>query len=427
MKPFINTVLKYTFPVVQILLGFTFLFSGFVKVIDPVGSFIKVEDYLIAFGINLPRVMQYILAVGQGLLEFVLGTCVLLGIWKKEAAWLTFLFMSIMTPFTLYLAVAHPVSDCGCFGEAIKLTNWETFGKNILLLLFSYVLLRYNDRSPVLYGKRTSRWSVYWSLAFSLFLSIYGYRHQPVFDFMPFKVGNNLKTLTTSIPDSIDYQFLYEKGGQRKSFGTNNLPSSEEGWNYVDRTEVIVKEGKKPVIENLSILHPTQGDITERIITDTSYVFLYVSPTLEYANRSHVDEINQAYQYASQHNFAFYGLTASGKEAIDEWVYEYESSFDFCAADDKLLKTMIRSNPGLLLLKDGMVIRKWAFRDIPDFAQLDRPLSASRLGNPHTSTWLRVLGLLVLVFAFPLMYFHQLHTGKVAKWTHKRVTNNETV
>jgi len=427
MKPLTNTVHKYGFPVVQILLGLTFLFSGFVKVIDPVGSFIKVEDYCIAFGINIPRMLQYMLAVGQGLVEFALGASVLLGLWKKKTAWVAFLFMAIMTPFTLYLAVAHPVSDCGCFGDALKLTNWETFGKNVLLLFFSVVLLRFYNKSAVWYGKRTSRWCLYWSLVFPLLLSIYGYRHQPVFDFMPFKVGNDLNALTASTPDSIDYRFMYEKKGVKRSFGINNLPSAAAGWKYVDRTEVMVREGKKPVIDNLSILHPTRGDITKQILNDTSYVFLYVSPTLEFANRSYVDEINNAYQYAAKNAYAFYGLTGSGKEAIDEWRYEYESPFDFCAADDKLLKTMIRSNPGLLLLKHGVVIRKWAFMDIPDFNRLDRQLGASRLGQPHPRRWFRVLCLIILVFAFPLMYFHQLHTGKLALWTHKRVNTHETV
>jgi hypothetical protein len=156
-------------------------------------------------------------------------------------------------------------------------------------------------------------------------------------------------------------------------------------------------------------------------------VFLYISPALEYANRSYMDEINQAYDYATQFNFAFYGLTASGKDAIEDWRYEYESRFDFCAADDRLLRSMTRSNPGLMLLKNGVVVRKWAFRDIPDFNRLDRPLSASRLGGQQSRQGIRVLGLMILVFAFPLIYFHQLHTGKLAKWTHKRVTNNETV
>ena len=427
MKPINNIVLKYGLPVVQILLGLTFLFSGFVKVIDPVGSFIKVEDYLIAFGIGLPRLLHFMLAVGQGLLEFALGACVLLGLWKKETARIMLVFMGVMTVFTLYLAIANPVSDCGCFGDAVKLTNWETFGKNVLLLLLSIILLRFNEMVPVIYGRRTSRWSLYWSLLFPLLLSIYAYRHQPIFDFMPFKVGNDLKALTASIPDSVDYQFIYEKEGARKTFGTDNLPPAIDGWTYVDRTEVVVKKGKKPVIDNLSIIHPTQGDITRRVLDDTSYVFLFISPALEYANRSYVDEINQAFRYATQFNFAFYGLTASGKEAIEDWRYEYESLFDFCTADDRLLRSMTRSNPGLMLLKNGVVVRKWAFRDIPDFNQLDRPLSASRLGKQASRPDFRTLGLLILVFAFPLIYFHQLHSGKLAKWTHTRVTNKETV
>lgn len=427
MKPTKNTVLSYALPTVQILLGLTFLFSGFVKVIDPVGSFIKVEEYLIAFGIDLPRTLHYVLAIGQAMLECALGTCVLLGLWKKESARLLLIYMGVMTCFTLYLALTNPISDCGCFGDVIKLSNWETFGKNVLLLLLAFVLLRYKQQVTELYGKRTSRWSLYWSLIFSLLLSVYAYRHQPIFDFQPFKVGNNLRALTASTPDSVEYAFIYENDGVKKTYGMDNLPSAEEGWRYVDRTETVIKKGIQPVIENMSIIHPTQGEITHRILSDTSYVFLLISSNLDFANRSYMDEINRTYQYADQSRYTFYGLTASGKETIDDWQYEYDTEFDVCAADDKLLLSMMRSNPGLMLLKDGVVIKKWAFRDIPNFNRLDRPLNESRLGKLVSESDWRRLALLILVFAFPLIYFHQLHSGKLAGWTHKRITNKETV
>ncbi len=427
MNPFIHKLVRYGYPVAQLLLGLTFVFSGFVKVIDPVGAFIKLDEYFIAFGVDIPRAFQYVLAVGQGILEFVLGASVLLGLWKKETAWLLLLFMLLITPFTLYLAIANPVSDCGCFGDAIKLTNWQTFSKNGFLLLFAFVYFRYNDRSPVLYGKRTSRWSFYWCVLFSLLLSVYSYRHLPLVDFMPFKVGNDLNALTASRPDSVDYRFVYEKDGVRETFGVDNLPATTDGWSYVDRSEVVVREGSKPVIDNLSILHPRKGDVTTSILSDTSYVFLYVSTKLEFADRGNVEKANRVYEYASQQGYSFFGLTGSGQETIEEWRYEYDTPFDFCAADDKLLTTIIRSNPGLVLLKQGVVVRKWAFRDIPDFYKLSKPLRESSLGRVRQSSLFRVLGLVLLVFVFPLVFFHQLHTGKTARWTHKRIKSNLSI
>jgi len=418
---------KIGIPVIQLLLGSIFLFSGFVKVIDPVGSTIKMEDYAVAFGVDMPHAFILLLAVGQGLFEFLLGFWLILGIWKKTAGWLVLLFMAIMTPFTLYLAIANPVSDCGCFGDAVKLTNWETFIKNSVLLSFAILYLRCRDSALSFYGRRTGRWCSYWCLIFSLLLSIHSYRHQPLIDFMPFKTGNDLYELThlpeTAVTDSIEYRFTYEKDGVRKIVTAGNLPASGSGWNYVDRTQVLIRKGDEPVISNLAILHPSLGDLTESILRDTSYVFLFVSPKLETSERQHVTDAVNAYKYARQYDYAFYGLTSSAPEAIEEWQYEYDSDVEFCASDDRLLTTMIRTNPGLVLLKNGVVYRKWSFRDIPEFKNLDKPLNESSIGRMRKQNILRVLGLTVVCFAFPLLFFYLLRTGQLARLKHFHLLN----
>ncbi|OPZ95785.1 MAG: hypothetical protein BWY72_01963 [Bacteroidetes bacterium ADurb.Bin416] len=424
VKAFLAT---YLLPVVQLLLGGVFLFSGFVKALDPAGAVIKLDDYATAFGLTIIPLFTYLTAFLQAAFEFALGAFVLLGLYKRLTAWLVLLFMGIMTPFTLYLALANPVSDCGCFGEAITLTNWETFGKNVVLFVFSVFFYLFYARTWTLFGHRTSRWAATWVVLFPLLIAIHAYRHQPMIDFRPFKPGTDLRALTTAVPDSFSYSFIYEKEGIRQPFTIDQLPASDEGWTYVDRSEQLVKAGKSPVIDNLAILHPDAGDITASLLADTSYVFLYVADKLETADRRRVPDAREAYAYAHTYGYAFYGLTASDQTTIDEWRYEYDTPFEFCTADDRLLTTMTRSNPGLILIKNGVVLRKWAYRDIPEFASLDKPLYESSIGQPRHRSLFRVLGLSLLVFLFPLLYFHQLHTGRLARLEHHTLTSSTSV
>jgi len=424
IKAFLAT---YILPIVQILVGGVFLFSGFVKALDPVGTVIKLHDYADAFGVTILPLFLNMAALLQAAVEFALGAFVLLGLYKRVTAWLVLVFMAVMTPFALYLALANPVSDCGCFGEAITLTNWETFWKNVVILVLTFFFFLFTTKSWTLFGRRTGRWAAMWVILFPLLVAGHAYRHQPMIDFRPFKPGADLRALTTAIPDSFSYAFIYEKDGLQQTFTTDQLPASDEGWTYVDRTEKLVSAGQAPIIENLAILHPVAGDITATILDDTSYVFLYVADKLETADRRRVPEANTAYSYANLHGYTFYGLTASDSTTIDEWRYEYETPFEFCTADDRLLTTMTRSNPGLLLLKNGVVIRKWAFRDIPDFVSLEKPLTESSLGRLRHRSLFRVLGLSLLIFLFPLLYFHQLHAGRIARLGHLTTKSTKSV
>jgi uncharacterized membrane protein YphA (DoxX/SURF4 family) len=411
-----NKYLKFVFLAARVLLGATFLFSGFVKAIDPIGTVYKFSEYFLAFGWNIPENIVQLLAILQAAFEFSLGALLLLGIWNNLTKWVAFLFMLFMTPFTLYVALKNPVSDCGCFGDAIVITNWQTFFKNIVLLSFSLLLLKCKISNYSFFGEITSRWSFFWTLLFPVLLSVYAFNHLPLIDFRPYKVGNNIKELTqlppAAVTDSFDYSFTYEKDGIKKSFSMDEIPKSNSGWKYIDREIKLVREGEKPVIGNLVILHPLKGDITKEILNDTSYVFLLISPKLETADNLSIDRINTACSYAQAFGYKFYGLTASDASSIDEWSYEYDAGFGFCTLDDKVCETIIRSNPGILLLKNGIVIKKWASGDIPDFSEIKVPLNLSHLGRVKKTGTLKIVLLLAIGYLVPLLFFNLLHTGK---------------
>ena len=410
------------------MLGLTFLFSGFVKAIDPLGLAYKYDDYLLAFGLNSPDIVINILAVLLPAFEFLLGSLLILGIWPKFTGWVVFLFMLVMTPFTFYLAIKNPVTDCGCFGDALVITNWQTFIKNVVLLLLSIFILWSRGLSYTVFGTSTAKWSCFWSLLLPVLLSLYAYRHLPLIDFRPYKIGNNLAELTklppTAVVDSFDYKFIYEKDGVRELFTAESLP--QDGWTFVDRTQVLVRKGDKPVIDGLQIMHPSMGDITDDVLSDTSYVFLLVSPDLSTANSEYMDKVTGASRYAHQFGYKFYGLTASDLSVIDEWSYEYDTNFDFCAVDDRILKTMIRSNPGLIILKDGVVVRKWASIDLPNFHEIKKPLNETSYGTPKMHNGLRMVLILAIYYSLPLLFFFLFHTGFMIrlKWLNKRKSNN---
>jgi hypothetical protein len=258
---------------------------------------------------------------------------------------------------------------------------------------------------------------------------VYAFRHQPLIDFTPFRVGNDLKALTrvsaAAAQDSFDYRFMYEKNGIKKTFRLDSLPVPASGWRFVDRIQILIRKGQEPAVESFNLLHPAWGDVTQQVLEDTSYVFLMVSPRLETADRAHVERVLAAYAYARNWHYTYYGLTASSREAIDEWLYENDTDMPFCSVDDRLLMTMMRANPGLLLLRHGIIVRKWAFRDIPDFSQFKAPLDELSLGRYRPPNDWRAAGLSLLALVLPLLWLYLVHAGRLTHHLFKQSFMNE--
>ena len=393
--------------VCRFVLAVVFIFSGFVKAIDPLGTQYKIQDYLDAFGWTdvFPESIPFIVAALLGMLEFCLGVYLFFGIRRIIAPRAVVAVMAIMTPLTFWLALDNPVSDCGCFGDAVVLTNWETFGKNVVLLAMSLVVLKWRKR---IFPLATTRFD--WLIALYGFLyifcmTIYCYRHLPVFDFRPYYVGADIRQ-GMEIPEGkepteFETRFVLQKDGVEKEFTLENYPDST--WTFVDSRTVVKKKGYEPPIHDFSMIRYEDGeDITEQVLADERYTFLLVAHQLEQASDSRIDLINELYDYCLEYGYAFYCLTSSSDEDILKWQEDTGAEYPFCLMDNITLKTMVRSNPGLILLKKGVVIHKWNVVDFPDEYQLSRSLEELPLGEINQKTFANRLFGVFVWFAFPL-------------------------
>lgn len=364
-----DTVIKILVECSRLLLGVVFIFSGFVKAVDPMGFAIKIGEYLSSFGLDKLQPFSVLLSFNLSAIEFALGVCMLLGVYRRYVSFLILLFMAFMTPLTLYLALFDPVSDCGCFGDALVISNWETFFKNIILSAAAVIAFIYNQR--LLQGYT---FKVYWFVALYAYLfgvgfGYYNYNHLPVLDFRPYKIGANIPSLM-EIPagapeDEYKYTFIYEKDGVKKEFGLNDYPANDSTWTFVDSKTELVKQGYVPPVTAFNIYDGEGEDVTDEILNNPEPLLLLIAPKLEDADDEQMDEINGVYDYALEHQIPFYCVTGSSKEAIDTWSDNTGAEYPFRMADEVLLKTMIRSNPGLMLLKDGTILGKWHYNDIP--------------------------------------------------------------
>ncbi len=389
MKSQINNILlNWWVNICRFLCAAVFLFSGFVKAVDPVGTQIKFQDYLAVVGMEntIPDMLLLFGAIGLAMFEFVLGIYFLFGIRRKFATVLLLLFMLVMTPLTLYLAIADPVEDCGCFGDAVKLTNWQTFYKNLVLLVCAVSLYRWSLRM-LRFLTESTQWLVsLFSIVYILVTSIYSLRYLPIYDFRPYKVGVNIAK-DMEIPEGApraEYEttFFLEKNGKVEEFTLENYPDST--WKFIDSKSVLIKPGFEPKIQNFSISTLADGDdITEDVLSYEGYTFLLIAPYLEKASDSSIDLINELYDYSQKYGYRFYCLTSSTGSAIDKWVDETGAAYQFCNTDATTLQTMIRSNPGLMLLKNGTIINKWSSVSLPDEYELTAPLDKLPIGKIH--------------------------------------------
>ena len=390
------------------LLGVVFVFSGAVKAIDPFGTVYKIEDYLKAFGGFFTELLPLaeVAAVVLILLEVVLGVCMVLNVRTQWTSWLALAFYAMMTPLTLYIAINNPVSDCGCFGDALVLTNWQTFGKNVVLLIMSLVLLRWRRHIfPLVTGHMDWLIAIYGFL-YILGMQVYSYRDLPVFDFRPYYAGADIR-LGMTIPEGekptiVETRFILQKDGVEKEFTLDNYPDST--WTFVDSRTVVKEKGYEPPIQDFSIIRYDDGeDITEQVLSDSNYTFLLVAHQLSLADDSKMDLINELYEYSLEYGYAFYCLTSSEDKDILAWQENTGAEYPFCLMDNIILKTMIRSNPGLMLLKDGRVIRKWSVQQFPDEYQLTDALDKLPLGYTDDRTMTDRLIWILAWFVIPLV------------------------
>lgn len=393
----------------RIFVGAIFIFSGFVKAIDPVGGAVKFHDYFQAFHMEwlMPLNMPFSIALAS--LEFTIGILLFFNVFPRKTAIVSYIFMIFFTLLTLVLAIFNPVSDCGCFGDAIKLTNWQTFWKNIVILVFATYLFRKRNELTSPYSINIQRLFSTLILIYISGIAFYSLRHLPLLDFRPYAIGSHIPS-GMKIPEDAprpEYKttFILEKEGVRKEFTEDNYPHEDTTWTFIESKTKLVREGYRPPIYDFVLQHPEEGNITDLLMETGKPLFLVVSPTITKLKEKTAIQLAEIQQTARETNSDFYVVTSSTLDDAEKINALYKTNFEFLQGDQTNLKTIIRSNPGLLLIIDGTVAGKWHYNDLPPAREIEQPLSYALTQQKDKKDNLLIFGhavLLVLLALFIL-------------------------
>jgi len=359
---------------VQVLLGLLFMFSGFVKGVDPLGTAYRIEDYFAAYQTEWANPLALFLSFIMNASEFVLGALLLLNIKPKITIWLVVLMMILFTITTINDAINNPVPDCGCFGDAIILTNWQTFYKNLVIDVLILILLLNNSRLKTYFQNLTELSLAGAVIVLFVGFEYYNYANLPIIDFMPWKVGNK------AIPDNpqpIKYYLIYKNSatGEIKEYLSPDYPYNDSVWmaNWKFVSQRIENPNVVPGMD-LAIIDANRTDVTSGYLENPDFNFFVVAWDLSSTSKKAFKKIDALYKKAEENNLSFIVLTASLSEEIEAFKVEYAlpTDLEFFNTDDIILKTMVRANPGLILMKDGQVLAKWHYRNLPDWEKIEK-------------------------------------------------------
>ena len=366
--------------------GGVFVFSGFTKAVDPWGTCYKVTDYLTAMGATQWTDTALFIAVMLAALEFILGVLIVVGAYRRGAPVLALLMMLVMTPLTLWLAVTGAVPDCGCFGDAVHLSNWATFGKNLLLLLGIVYLLCFNKSLRGVYGPAVQWVVMALALAFVLAVAYYGHFKQPLIDYRPYPIGTRLVSATTvddSDEDEDEFIFIYSKDGVEQEFTIDSLPDEEDGWEYVTRYharrphgKVIMLDGNKP--NGIAIMDEDGNDVTLDVLADSRRTVLLLFPDLSQVGVVNSFALNELTDAALVADADVIGLTPATTAEVDHWKDVSMASYPIYYMDDSELKMVARGNPAVVYLEDGAIVWKRTLSSLDD---VEQPVELSDMGK----------------------------------------------
>lgn len=353
----------------RLCVGATFTVSGFAKGIDPWGTFYKLQEYLIAMHLPLMDWGNTVLTLSFFLfgIEFIIGLSILTGCFRKASPIIAAIFMIVMLPLTLWIAIADPVADCGCFGDFLSISNWATFFKNVALSFAIVWLIKFNREAVCLISPYFQWLAAVGMSLYILVVGLIGYRQQPMIDFRPYKIGSQLLVAEETPEYEPVFNFVYEKDGVEKSFGEDDvLPSSDEGWTFVRREE---KEFVKNEEEsNLSSeVHSdfriwnedSTEDVTESLAEDGRCLML-LTPDIKDLSMATSWKINRLYDMANQDGVDFFAVASGSPEDIREWQDLSSGQYPIYTAEDTSIKELVRGNPALVYLEDGRIVRKIA-------------------------------------------------------------------
>ncbi|MBD5355923.1 MAG: DoxX family protein [Bacteroides sp.] len=405
----------------RIIIGGTFIFSGFVKGIDPWGTIYKFRDYIAVMSIDLWPNLIIVGVFALCALEFLCGVFLLLGCFRRSVTIIITIFMAAMLPLTLWIALAEPVADCGCFGDAYIVSNWSTFWKNVILTAGIIWLIIYNKRcrwiiTPAL------QWLVFVaSAAFIVIIELFGYIYQPLLDFRPYKVGTHFIDFESLTDDEPDFIFVYEKNGLKKEFGMyDNLPSEDDGWLFVERRSItesstsMVNSGNR----NFRIWDINgDEDITDEVFTENGNMLVIMMLDLKEVSPATTWKLNSLYEWSIKNDVMMAAVVSGSHDEIEAWEDLSMASYPIYTSDDTQIKSLVRGNPGVVYVKNNLIQWKNSLRaiNIDDFLSPDTSQDASEFGLDNLRllrnlSYIYITVIAVLIVMSFLPYLKNIYT-----------------
>jgi uncharacterized membrane protein YphA (DoxX/SURF4 family) len=363
-------MIKFIHQFSRIFVGGLFIFSGLIKINDPIGTEIKLEEYFDVFsqdfGSFFKLFIPWSLEIGTIMivLELVLGIAILL-FWRMElTTWVLLGLMVFFTFLTFYSAYFNKVTDCGCFGDAIKLTPWQSFSKDIVLMVFVLHLFWYRKTYVNVLRTNVGDSAIIATIAVSSFVGVYALNHLPFIDFRAYKIGNNIPKLMVAPAQPI-IEYTFKKDSEEIQSLQYLMP--EQGYKYVS-SKVLNEDEIKPKITDYSVTSPTGDDLTQSTFKGAK--LLIIAYDIRKTNKGDIDKIRSLAKALDGKVEALI-ITSSSEEQVDAFRHDAQLPIPFAFADATVLKTIVRSNPGIALWKDGTVLGNWHHHDTPSAEEVE--------------------------------------------------------
>lgn len=365
----------------RIFVGILFIISGLIKANDPVGFSIKLEEYFTVFEMEFFVPFALALSVFITVFEIICGVATLIGSRMKLFSWLLLLMIIFFTFLTFYSAYFNKVTDCGCFGDAIKLTPWQSFTKDVILVIFILPIFLYRNKILPLFNAKTDNIILIVSTIVSTWFNLNCINHLPAIDFRAYKIGTDIlkgMEIPEGAPtDSFEIKLVYKnlKTGQSKEFSqqeymTQKIWEDSATWKYENTLTKLVRKGYEPPIHGFKIEDENGEDRTLSILQKSGYKVFLIAHNLLKSNIEVQPQVNELQQYCEKNNIPFIAITNTVGAEKEKFRHENQNMFPYYNCDETALKTMIRSNPGIILLKDAKVIDMWHYNDIPSGDEL---------------------------------------------------------
>lgn len=394
----------------RIFVGVLFIFSGLIKANDPVGFAIKLDEYFELFA-EAGSIFSFFksewllnstvqLASFICILEVALGVCLLIGLWKNLVAWLLLLMMLFFTWLTGYSALTGKVTDCGCFGDAIPLTPWQSFYKDIVLTILILFIFFMRRHIKPLFNNVVGFAIFFIASACTLWITVHVQKHDVFKDYRPYAVGQNIRENMLIPADAekgvvqMTYTYKNKSTGESNEITMRSDESSktemdkittlsaDKNWEFVDRKDKVIKKGFIPKISDFAVINENEEDITADVLNYDDYLFMVVSPDLDKTNTGAWQKINELQVAGEAEGISTFALVSNSNDEIETFRHENNTAFPFYKGDYKVCLTITRMNPGIVLLKNGTVIDKWAWRDLPAY----ETVKAEHFANRETTS-----------------------------------------